>query len=298
MFPKASWGRRAPWLMINLPIMAAVVFMAWSPPETASYCRQSADCGYGRFCLAESDQCVYGLNASAIECPHGRCFCTYERKLQVRNGPIDGPILFEPITPLTPMQTSALRLDPDFLVRSKQISSTTTACCLIMYHVFLSQLYWFVLCQFIGMWAWSAVFIAVQAGTAELYPYKEERAIAEALSGLSSWMGVLVAVVCVVMVQTAPSSEQRFTCGLLCFCCVFASYLSVPTMVKARQPTDEQYIGSLFKRTDLAIAFRSLLHCQSATRTEGGVTSGQLLDTLAHDAFRWKGGHEYRAAEQ
>ena len=134
-FPKEKCGRRAPWVVTHIPLLAAVVFMAWSPPETAPPCQQSADCGLGRLCLSASNQFIYGFNESAAACPNSECFCVFERELRlslsasIHNYSAVGMYttgsapVFEPVTPLTAMQMSALRLDPDLLVSVTSVVS-------------------------------------------------------------------------------------------------------------------------------------------------------------------------------
>jgi Na+/melibiose symporter-like transporter len=282
-FNKDTWGRRAPWVAVHIPILCAVIFMSWAPPQTLSPCLSSIECVTGKMCMAQADdQTVYGFNNATLDfsagiCPSSVvCYCAFERELIIVNSTTLDIVTGSLAQALTPqkefslMQLNAMQLDEDLLLG------------------------WYILCQIIGMWAWSAVFMSGSTATAELYPFKEERSTAEAFAVLSAYLGVLVVITSIVANQAVPSNNQRVACGL--FGCVigFLGYLCIPVMRRARQPTDKEMIGPLIAKHDWSWRSIAMCCCGGKPTPSGERPSpGQLLQVASNDDFRKKLSHTF-----
>ena len=228
--PREKYGRRAPHILIAIPLMSLPLLFVWHPPKWAN--------------VADKIDDSRKIQAASFVLPSNGLDCS--RQLVVTD--INGKnITFNETSKLS---GDALTWDTKLNVCEALISDKSFCwpydgnrrlCSFsdtsIAYH-------WFV-CFVIGMWAFESINAAYISGSIEIYPWKEERLQLTSIGVIIAILAVSIPVTLSGLVQNNSEfgsqpyggSEFRWIAGIVMFVCTYFGIGSVLPLKEARQPS-------------------------------------------------------------
>ena len=276
--PRKTWGRRAPPMLLYIPLMSLPLLLAWHPPNWAEVAT-SVDADHARIPTAEG---AFAISTEGLD-------CATPIAVQARNGTW---FFFNSTEPTTAggedgdggsarggaavQKSGDLFLHNGTLGLCEALVSDRAFCWPVDEDTRVCSYsdpvvaWWWFFCFVIGMWCFENINAAYKSGSIEIYPWKEERLQLTSLGVVIAILGVSVPVITSGLVQSnSEFGAQPFGNGantyrwaaavIACVACFFGLGAVFP-LRDARQPT--------------TVAPRSFLR-----------EWAELLST--HDAMRW-----------
>ena len=233
--PRKTWGRRAPPLLLYIPLMSLPMLFVWMPPNWALTAYKT-DVGSARlpqtnyiFPTKDGVDCSLPITLVDLSTDHVHVF-----NKTLTSGDV---VAFNSTMTICEavVSVNSFCWPVSDTVRKCSYSDSVVA-------------YWWFACFILGMWCFENINAAYKAGSIEIYPWKEERLQLTSLGVIIAILGVAVPVVTSGIVQnssefgTSPmgGASARWTASIISCASVFFGMGSFLPLKDARQPTTQK----------------------------------------------------------
>jgi len=245
--PRKTWGRRAPPMLLYIPLMSIPLFFVWLPPNWALTATETA-------ATAKYPSSDFTFPAEGVD-------CSVPVALTLING---ARMSFNETLPTNKLSKDLTLYNGTTTICEAVVSinsfcwpvSDTVRKCSYSDPVVA---YWWFFCFVVGMWCFENINAAYKAGSIEIYPWKEERLQLTSLGVIIAILGVSVPVVTSGIVQNNSEfgaspfggNQARMVASVVSCVCVYFGLASYLPLKDARQPSRDKPTFFVWEWIDL-----------------------------------------------